>query len=82
MGNATLSADGQMKKCFVGDYSGIGDDRDHDERKNEWDELNLESKTGAIVVEYADQWEAKEREKEARKKMNEGKSFLGWLFGI
>ncbi|KAJ8691609.1 hypothetical protein PTI98_011166 [Pleurotus ostreatus] len=82
MGNATLTADGHTKKCFVGDYPDVDDDRGNDGRKNEWDELSLESNHGAIVVEYADQWEAKEREKEARGKMNEGKGLFGWLFGI
>ncbi|KAF9489382.1 hypothetical protein BDN71DRAFT_1499074 [Pleurotus eryngii] len=82
MENAMLTADGHTKKCFVGNYPDVGDDRGNDERNNEWDELRLESNHGAIVVEYADQWESKEREKEARRKMNEGKGLFGWLFGI
>ncbi|KAF4577216.1 hypothetical protein EYR36_005203 [Pleurotus pulmonarius] len=79
MGNITMSADGQTKKYFVGDHSAIGN-KYCDEGKDEWNELSLESKNGAILVEYADQWEAKEREKEARRK--EGKGFFGWFFGI
>ncbi len=76
MENATLYTDGHTKRCFV------GDDRNADERGKEWDQLSLESNHGAIVVEYADQWEAEEREKETSRKMNEGKGLFGWLFGV
>ncbi|KAG9225699.1 hypothetical protein CCMSSC00406_0007556 [Pleurotus cornucopiae] len=89
--NTTTFADGQKKKCFVGDFAGYPDDDgdDDSERKEEWDELSLESQYGAVRVYYADEWEAKQREKavkererEERRKMNEGKSFFSRIFGI
>ncbi|KDQ34174.1 hypothetical protein PLEOSDRAFT_1061732, partial [Pleurotus ostreatus PC15] len=68
--NATTFADGQKKKCFVGDFAGYpdGDGDDDTERKEEWDELSIETQYGVVKVYYADEWEAKQREKAAKER--------------
>lgn len=80
--NTTTFADGQAKKCFVGDYAGYVDQGDGErEREEGWDGLRLESTYGAVMVYYADEWETKERQKAEKRKMNEGKSFFSRIFG-
>ncbi len=89
--NTTMFADGQKKKCFVGDFTGYPDENGDDarERMEEWDELIIETHYGIVKVYYADVWEAKQREKaakeretEAKRKMNDGKGFFSKIFGL
>lgn len=78
--NTTTFADGQAKKCFVGDYTGYVGEGDG-AREEGWDGLHLGSTYGAVMVYYADEWEVKERQRAAKRKMNEGESFFSRIFG-